>query len=246
MGLLDNSITQLPNGLSDQGQAKPLGQLPFMVGNFAKFGTFFDEFNDLPVDDVDYAIALTATGTFAMNTTLPNGRLNVSTPAAADAVEMLGLASYRMQKAANPSTPGKKFAARFSLQFGTTAFLATVLGLGLGNAASVTAGGITDGIILTKADTSANLVLSVRSASATVASATIGTATSGGTLILDLYFDGVDRLYYGVNGTAYAGYLTLTAAPAVVIRPFIRQVGGALAGATTVSVVDNIFVASER
>jgi hypothetical protein len=246
MSLLDNSITQLPFGLNDQGQALPLGQIPFTVKDFAQFGCFLDEFNRLPVDDIDYAITLTATGTFAMNTTLTNGQLNVSTPAAADAVAMLGLMQYRIQKAANPSTPGKKFAARFKFRLGTTAFLATVLGVGFGNASAVTAAGITDGFILTKADASANLVLSVRAASATVASATIGTATSGLDVVLDLYFDGIDRLYYGIAGTAYAGYLTVTTAPAVVIRPFFHQIGGALAGATTVSVIDTIFAANER
>jgi hypothetical protein len=246
MGLLDNSITQLPFGVSDQGQSAPLGQIPFPTKPFVDFATQLDEFNTLPVDDVDYAITLAATGAFTMNTTIANGWLNIATPAAADGVTLLGLAAFRFQKGALPSTGGKKLAARFKFRFGTTAYLATILGIGLANAAAVTAGGITDGIVLTKADASANLVLSIRSGSATIDSATIGTASSAGDITLDLYYDGGDRLYYGTSGTGYAGYLTMTTAPTGVVRPFVMQTGGALAGATTVSILDTLFVSSER
>lgn len=238
MGLLDNSITQFPYGVNDQGQSSTLGQLPMLVNPFAKYGTFLDEFNTLPVDDVDYAITLSGGGALTMNTTLPNGNLNIATATAAGVASLLGLSSYVL-------APSKKFAARFKLRFGTTAFNATILGVGLGNASAATAAGITDGIILTKADALAALTLSVRAASATVASAVVATATSALDLILDLYFDGTDRLYYGVNGS-YAGYLTLPALPAVPIIPFIHQIAGAAAGATTVTVVDTIFVTSER
>jgi hypothetical protein len=105
-----------------------------------------------------------------------------------------------------------------------------------------------DGIFFLKADGAATLALYSRQSNAaagTVNSGTIATLVNDTFVSLSCFWDGVDRLYYSVDGTT-TGYITTTSLliPDALCAPIISLKNGEAVAKT--ATIDRLFVALER
>lgn len=123
------------------------------------------------------------------------------------------------------------------------------IGLQQVNADGTTLATATDGIFFLKADDAATVALYVRKDNTTgsVNSGAIATLVADTFVNLGFYFDGIDRVYYEVNGTV-TGSITLSTAAgflpdAAVCLMISLKNGEAVAKTAT---VDHIYVAMER
>lgn len=186
---------------------------------------------------------LVGTGTTAL--TAGNGGLLLLTNSAADN----DLTQIQRPVANFLPVAGKKLFFRCIFKISDATQSDFAIGLQQVNADGTTLATATDGIFFLKADDAATVALYVRKDNTTgsVNSGAIATLVADTFITLGFYFDGIDRVYYEVNGTV-TGSITLTTAAgflpdAAVCLMISLKNGEAVAKTAT---VDHIYVAMER
>lgn len=198
MTLIDNQVTRLPNGVTNADAGAIFNSMK------TPDPSIYHEFNE----DFDYYTAgnWTKTSTGAGTAALVNGdgglMALVNSAANADVNQLQKIGeSFLMENYVAGVTPGKKFfmRARFQVDDATNAALA--VGLQVTNADG-TLGTVTDGIYWSKAAASTQLVMNVRkNAAAGANTANVGVLANNTMVTVDCFFDGIDRLWFGFNGT---------------------------------------------
>jgi hypothetical protein len=142
---------------------------------------------------------------------------------------------------------GKKFfmKARFAISDATLSAFA--IGIQVANADGTALATALDGIFFLKATAAATIALYSRQDNTTgsVNSGAIATVVAATMMEVACFFDGVDRLYYSVNGTV-TGYITVSAAllPNTECAPIISLKNGEAVAKT--ATVDYLMFAQER
>ena len=233
MGLISIDNTNFENGVTNRNARELFGSLRQL--DPTRFHTYMEDFDYFTA--ADWTITGAGAGTQAL-ADVDGGVLRLTTAGADDDAELL-------QKNGEGFTIEAQqdrvvyFRARLSLDDATE----SDLGVGLADAPPVPAP--TNGILFVKDDDDAELDILVRSGGATVASATnIATVTTS-LFTVEWYWDGIDRVYYGVDRNPL-GFLDLNglSLPAGELAPtFGVQAGQA---AALVGDFDYIFAAKQR
>lgn len=237
MALNDISVTRFPFGTSDQQENTPFNSVPFATKGLVNFYQYFNDFMSYLAGE--WTITNANGGTLALLDEA-GGVLRVTNGATAAWL-------VSAQKVGNAFLPviGKKFAARVKVRTDDVINGAILAGLALTDTTPLDA---TDGIFLLKADASAALVLTVANAAAGANRETLalGNMVVDTWFTMDLFYDGIDRLYVAVNG-AMVGYLPFTAtfAPDIATTPTFFRSNGA-AGASERLDIDTLWFAQER
>ena len=232
MGLVNIQNTNLENGITNRNAADLFGSMAQLdPTRFHNYMEDFDYFHPL----LDWAISGAGAGTQAL-AGVDGGVLRLTTAGADDDAEFLikdGL-GYSIEAAQNRKV---YFRTRASLDDATDSEIIA----GLGDTAGLTPD---NGIFFRKSDGSETIDIIVRSGSAQVAGDAVATITTA-LFTAEWFWDGIDRVYYGVDGTPI-GFLDLNglALPVGVLAPsFGVQAGQA---AVLVGDFDYILAAKER
>ena len=242
MPLTGNLVTRFPNGITNVAVGDIFNELPHP--DPTKYHTFFDDFDKYVAADWSYSEvgaggAASLAGGF--------GGILLLTCDAADN----DYVTLQTQVATFTCTYGKKmfFKARFKLNeviqsdfivgltnFGSPQVRATDLAVSL------------DGIFFLKPDGAATVDVYYRKDNATGSSkgTAIATLVDDTYIVLAFYHDGVDRLYYAVDGTV-TGYIdaSTTFMPNADVAVTVGVQQGEITNVKTAK-VDYIYVAQER
>lgn len=236
MSLINNLITRFPNGVSNRNVDNIFNSLRFP--DQTMYHQFYDDFDRYTA--ANWVVTLIGTGTATLSSTVNGGALVLTTTAAnGDAVALQNAASgFTM-------TPGSPCFFKARVAIGPEALADSFLiGLQVATTLPFVA---TDGIYFLKPAASTGLSFFVRKDTTTGSNsvANIATVVAATFLYLEWYYDGVDRVYYGVNGVIL-GYLQADATylPDAILTPSFALVNGEAVVKTLT--VDFLFAANER
>lgn len=232
MGLVNIQITNFDNGINNRNAADLFGSLAQL--DPTRFHTYMEDFDRFAA--TEWTISGAGAGTQALQDG-DGGLLRLTTAAVASNAELLQKVGEGFTIEQQQDRP-VYFRARVQTDDATLA----VLGVGLGDAPPVPLP--TNGILFAKDAADQEIDFYVRSGGSTVASATnIATLEDSTFVTLEWYWDGIDRVYYGVNGTPL-GFLDVTTVPVGELAPtFGVQTS---TGVARIADYDYIFAAKER
>lgn len=227
-------ITRFPNGVNNQALDTIFSSLPFSPP--VDFYQYLEDF--MTYAAAEWTVTETQAGATQALTDGAGGQLLITNSAADDD-------AVTMQKVGEAFLPvvGKLFAARLRFKVSDATQSDLLVGLAITDTTPLDA---TDGIYVTKADGSTALNLIVRKDATTGSeSLALGNMANDTFIIVDLFYDGGDRLYAAVNGSV-VGYLPYTTAyiPDTEITPTIALVNGEAAAKTLT--VDLLWFAQQR
>ena len=231
MGLVNIQNTNFDNGVTNRNAADLFGSMGHL--DPTKFHIFMDDF-DLFTAPGGYTAP--ATGSVAPADSL-GGAVDIITGAVDTNVAIIQAVSL-----------GYSVVASQRLYFRSKAEMDDVIDAdgiwGLNDAAaSITPA---DGIFFEKTDAAAVVDLVVRSGAVEIARAsTVATMVAATQLTLEFYWDGIDRVYFGTDGTA-TGFIDLAglALPTGLLAPTAGAVTGN--ASTTTVTQDYLFASQER
>jgi len=236
MSLVNNGITRIPPGIN----AEVLGSIfnNIRKPNPLQYHEYYQDFDTYAA--ADWTVTETQAGATQALTAGDGGLILLTNSAADDDVNQIQKLPVNFLMEA---TKELYFAARFAISdvVESDAFI------GLQVANTDGSGAVTDGLYFLKADGDASLLVRLRkntTTGATQADTTIDLVNAT-QIVVAAYYDGIDRLYYAVNG-AVLGYLDASAAflPDTALAP-IAGVKNGEAVAKTMT-VDYIYVAKAR
>ena len=237
MGLVNIQNTNLENGVTNRNAADLFGSMGQL--DPTKYNNFFDDFSTPAANALTLAgYEDIATGSVAAGGSQVSSII-LTTGASAGNAAITATASKGFDAQANQNTGPQYFRTRVLLGDVTDSIF---IG-GLADAIT----GITpdDGAFFQISDTADTVDFVVRSGAAEVVSAAaIATAVDDEWITLEYYFDGIDRYYYGVNGTPL-GFVEASTLPADELAPTVGVISGAGAGAKDCE-VDYLFCAQLR
>lgn len=227
MGLVNIQMTNFENGINNRNASDLFGSMAQL--DPSRFHNFMEDFNAFVAGDW----TLVSTGSTALAAG-DGGVLQLVTGAVATNEESLikAVANFRI------GTPRPRyFRALITVDEATECNI----NVGLADSAAL----VPNNCVQFRKDTGdLDMDVLVRSGSVTIdedtAIASIADATE---FSVEFYWDGQDRVYYGMNGTAL-GFLEVGTAPAGVLSPTLSVFAGA-GGAVTLD-LDYLFAASER
>ncbi len=236
MPLNSNEVTRFPNGVNNSQLDKIFSSMPFL--DPTKYHTYDDDFDQFVAGD--WTVTETQAGATQALTAGDGGQLSLVNTAADDDVNQI-----QKLPAAFLPVIGKKL---FMLcRVSVSDVLQSDVAVGLVNVsadATVLANSV-DGIFFLKADGAASISVYCRQDNTTGSvTAVVGNMVAGFN-DLGIYYDGVDRVYYSLNGSVL-GYLTVSAA---LFPNAITTVTASLKNGEAVAktlIVDRLYVAQER
>lgn len=228
------TTTNFPDGVTNANVEEVFGQMVFPDPTL--FHTYFNDFDTYVAGD--WVVTETgAGGTQAL--TAGNGGLLLLT---SDALDNDGMVLQKTP-AAFALAVGKKawFGCRFAMEKATESDLQ--VGLVIVDTTPLDA---TDGIYFEKLDGTATVSIVCRKNATTGStSAAVATLAAATQTEFQWYFDGVDKLYYGVNGTLIGVINTTNYLPDATNLTVSMAFFNGEAGAATMT-VDYVFAAVER
>lgn len=237
---IDNLITRFQNGINNSSRSTSdiFNSLPTV--DDTRMQQFFDDFSDF------VPTAWTVTETQAGATQAPaagsGGLFLLTNSAGATDVN-------QVQKAAGSFLPvaGKKSFLKCRFQLSDVLLSGFAIGLQIVNASGTVLANATDGLFFLKAAAAATIDLYVRQANvaANSVNTTVATLVAATDVELGAFFDGVDRVYYSVNG-AVLGFVTVSSIilPNISLAPIISLINGEAVAKT--ATIDYLFCAQER
>lgn len=232
MPFIDNLVTRFENGLTNRGVGDIFNSLK--LPDPTRLHTFFDDFDTFLAGD--WTITEVGAGGTVALTDADGGRLLITTDVLDDDSEFLN-----------------KVGEGFVFATGTPAFFRAlvqvseaiqsdfIVGLQITDTTPLAA---SDGVFFRKDDGAATIDFIAEAASVEVASAAIATVVDATDIELAFYWDGIDRIWFAVNGVAL-GFITPGASlPATELTISFGYQNGQ-AGAETMQ-VDYIYAAMER
>lgn len=228
MGLINIQMTNFENGVNNRNAADLFGSMGQL--DPTKFHTLMEDFDFYLA--ADWTISGAGAGTVALNNSL-GGQLRLTTAGADDDAEFL-------IKVGDSFAPSASLPMYFRSRQSVDDAVDSEIVTGLADTAGLTPN---NGIFFRKDDGDSALSVIIRSGSADVAIETdiadIGTSQ----FTCEFYWDGIDRVYYGVNGTPL-GFLDASTLPVGILAPSFGVQAGAVA--VLVGDFDYIFAAAER
>ncbi len=231
MGLVNIQNTNFENGITNRNAADLFGSMGQL--DPTKFHSFMDDF-DLFTAPGGYTAP--ATGSVAPADSL-GGAVDIVTGAVDTNVAIIQAESLGYSIVAS-----QRVYFRVKLEMDDVIDADGIFGLN-DAAASITPA---DGIFFEKTDGAALVDLVVRSGSSEIArEAGVATLVAATQITLEFYWDGIDRVYFGVDGVA-TGFLDLAGLtlPAGLLAPTAGAVTGN--SSTTTVTLDYLFAAQER
>jgi hypothetical protein len=227
MGLVNIQNTNLENGVTNRNAADLFGSMAQL--DPTRFHSYMEDFDYFTAADW----TLVSTGSTALQA-LDGGVLRLVTGAVATNEESLIKAVGSFEILASIPT---YFRAKIEVDEATECNI----NVGLADSAALAP----NNCIQFRKDTGdLDLDVLVRSASADVDVDTAVTQIANATsFTVEFYWDGIDRVYYGANGTPL-GFLDAATLPAGVLSPTLSVFAGA-AGAVTLD-LDYLMAATER
>lgn len=234
MGLINNVITRFPNGVNNLNVGDIFNSL--LMPDPTLYHLYFEDFDYFTA--ADWTITEVGVGGTQALTNGNGGLLLVTADVLiADSVAMQKIGSNFLL------TVGKKtfFKGRMKLDLANLSRM--MLGLVV---TDTTPEDATDGIYFIKPSASTNVSIVVRKNATTGSTTAVAGVLANDTFVdLSWYYDGVDRLYYGFNGTII-GFLDASASflPDIILTPTIFVGNGE--AVPKVGTIDYIFAAQER
>jgi hypothetical protein len=229
-------VTRFPNGVNNSQLDKIFSSMPYL--DPTKFHTYDDDFDQYVAGD--WTVTETQAGATQALTAGDGGQLSLVNSAADDDVNQI-----QKLPAAFLPVIGKKL---FMLcRFSVSDLIQSDVAVGLINAsadATVLANSV-DGIFFLKADGANSVSVYSRLDNAAGSVTAVVGALVAGFNDLAIYYNGIDRVYYALNG-AVLGYLTVSAAtfPNAITTVTASLKNGEAAAKTMI--VDRLFVSQER
>ncbi len=229
-------VTRLPNGLSTRPEGTIFGSLP--IPDRTLFHIFDEDFDYFLASD--WTVTETQAGATQALIASDGGVLSLVNSAADNDVNQI----QKLPAAFLPVIGKRLF---MKMRFSISDLVDSDVAIGLINAsadATVLANSV-DGIFFLKADDANSLSIYVRQDNATGSVTAVVGALIAGMNEIAVYYDGVDRLYYALNGVVI-GFLTVSAAvfPNAITTVTFSTKNGAAAAVT--GNCDQIFIAQER
>lgn len=235
MAFLDLNITRLPNGLTNVGTSDLFASMS--QPDPTKFHEYWNDFDTYTAGD--WVVTETQAGATQALTAGDGGWLLLTNSAADDDIVAL-----QKTPAAFTLTAGKKafFKTRFKVSDATQSDV--VFGL---QVVDTTPLDVTDGIYFLKADGAAtvNFICRKNATTGSTSASSVATLVADTFITLAFYYDGIDKVYYAVDG-AVGGSLdgSSTYLPDTITTvSFAVQNGEAVAKTMT---VDYVYAAIER
>lgn len=237
MGLVNNLVTRFPNGLNTEAVGTIFNNL--LTPNPLKYHSYLEDFDYY--DAANWTVTETQAGATQALANGQGGRILLTNSAADDDVNQIQKVGQSFQL-----TAGKGFflAAVFQVSEATQSDFA--VGLQVTNTDGTDLTTVTDGVFFHKADGSTTMTVQLRKNATTGAtSANVGTVVAATDMTVQAFYDGVDRLYYALNGTII-GYLDASSSflPDTTLAPVLVIKNGD--GNARSLNADYIFAAQER
>lgn len=239
MPLNSIQVTRFPGGVNASSEGTIWGgSMPFPDP------TLFHIFDD----DFDYYLATDWTVTGAGTAALAagnNGQILLTNSAADDAIQQIQKVPAAFLPVFNT---GKRFFMKAIFQLADVVQSDFAIGIQIANVSGTDLAVATDGIFFLKTDGAATIAFYVRQANVaanSVDSGAIATLVNATNVEVNCFYDGGDRVYYGVNGTVL-GYVTVSSAiwPNIVMAPIAALRNGEAVAKT--ATIDKLYVAQER
>jgi len=235
MAFLDLTTTRLPNGFTNVGDSSIFANMT--QPDPTKFHEYWNDFDTYTAGD--WVVTETQAGATQALTAGDGGWLLLTNTAADD-----DLIALQKTPAAFTLTAGKKafFRCRFKVSDATQSDV--VFGL---QVVDTTPLDVTDGIYFLKSDGAAtvNFICRKNATTGSTSASSVATLANDTFVTLGFYYDGIDRVYYSVDGAiggsldASSSYLPDT----ITTVSFAVQNGEAVAKTMT---VDYVYAAIER
>lgn len=238
MPLIDNLITRLPSGLNNLDPNDIFSSLK-VPDDFGSYHMFDEDFNRYAA--ADWTVTETQAGATQALTAGDGGLMLLTNSAANNDINQIQLVPANFSFAA-----GKKCFLKVRFKINDATNSAFSIGLQNANVDGTTLATATDGLFFYKPLTFTTLSVYMRQDNATGSNAAaIATLADDTYVVAAAFFDGVDRLYYAVNGTV-TGYITIasTMIPDANCAPVISLKNGAAVAKN--ATIDYLFFAKER
>ncbi|WP_455363592.1 hypothetical protein [[Eubacterium] cellulosolvens] len=234
--LIDNKVTRLGDGVTNRDVADIFASLKTM--DPTRYHTFFDDFDPYTTGTV-YTLTEIGTGTDA-GADGDGGLLLLTTGAVGGDNEVLN----SIQESFLFET-GKPLFFRGVLQTDDATLADVFFGLAIKTATDPVGTAPTDGVFFQKDNAAATIDFVVTKNSTPVTAAAIASMADATNVELAFYWDGIDRIWYSVDGTV-TGYVTPGASlPDDEVLGVLIAVEASTAAARTLT-VDYVMVAKER
>lgn len=237
--LIDNNVTRFPNGLTNVNVGDIFNALK--EPDSTKYHKYFEDFDYYNAGD--WTVTETQAGATQALTNGDGGLMLLTNSAADNDINQIQKVGQSFT-----FTAGKKLFFRAKLQCSDATNSDIVVGIQVANVDASDLATVTDGMFFYKADdaTAVSVYLRKNTTTGAITAVVTGGAMANATdITFEAFYDGVDRLYYGYNGTI-VGYLdaSSTYLPDTSLAPVLEVKNGAAAAKTVTC--DYIFVAKER
>lgn len=231
MGLVNIQNTNFENGITNRNAADLFGSMGQL--DPTKFNTHMDDFNTFTAPG---GYTAPATGSVAPASLL-GGAVDIISGAVDTNVAIIQAVSLGYSIVAS-----QRVYFRGKMEMDDVVDADGILGLN-DAAASITPA---DGVFFEKTDAAADVDLVVRSGAGEIArESAVATMVAATQLTLEFYWDGIDRIYYGVDGVPL-GFIDMNGLtlPTGLLAPTAGVVTGN--ASTTTMTLDYLFAAQER
>jgi len=234
MSLLRADNTNFDNGVTNRNAADIFGSMGQL--DPTKFNTYHDDFNAPIIIANELAGFTDATAGSVAAVNIEGGGIAISTGTVDTNSAVIASVSRGFSCRASS-------ALYFRIKLSIDELTNSVMLAGLMDGVTITP---SDGIFFIKADLGSTVDIVVRSGSSEIATATnIHTMVVNTQTTFEFYWDGIDRVYYGVDGNVL-GFVNLAGLtlPAGFMGPTMGVISGATGAKATN--VDYLFAAQER
>ncbi len=238
MGLVNIQNTNFENGITNRNAADLFGSMGHL--DPTKFNTYMDDFNTPGIDETGnntlQGYTAPATGAVAAAAAELGGAINVTSGGTDNNVAII-----------TATSEGFNIVASKPVYFRTRVEVADILLsdmiVGLADGAADTTP--TDGIVFVKDEASGVIDLRVFSTTLQATAAAVATMINSTSVSLEFYWDGIDRVYFGVDGSP-TGFIDM--AGLTLPTGFIGPTLGVITRETATKAVtcDYLFASQER
>lgn len=242
MALNSLAVTRFPGGINNQPENTLWGgSMPFPDPTI--FHVFDEDFDFFLA--ADWTVTETQAGATQALAAGNGGLMLLTNSAADDDINQIQKVPAAFLPVFNT---GKRFFMKAIFQLSDVVQSDFAIGLQLANVSGTDLAVATDGIFFLKADGAATIAFFVRQADVaanSVNSGAIATLVNATNVEVACFYDGGDRVYFGINGVVL-GFVTVSSAiwPNVVLAPIAALRNGEAVAKT--ATIDKLYVAQER
>lgn len=234
--LIDNTVTRFPNGVTNATVDSIFNSLK--QEDNTKYHMYFEDFDYY--NAANWTVTKTQGGATQALANGDGGLMLLTNTAANNDIDQIQKVGQSFT-----FTAGKKLFFRAKFQVDNATLAIAVVGIQVANVDASDLTTVTDGLFFLKAAAATSLSVYLRKAVANSTTAVVGVMADATDIVVEAFYDGVDRLYYGING-AIVGFLDASVAflPDTSLAPVVEIKNGSAVIRTLTA--DYMFVAKER